>query len=92
MVLVLAGGDVLADSIVGVGLMIAFYYGVTGYACVVYYWPYLFKSFKNFVFVGLLPLLGAVSLTWVFVKSLIDLVDPKNSESGASWFGLGPPS
>ena len=91
LVLVFAGGDVLADSIVGVGLMIAFYYGITGYACVAYYWPYLFKSVKNFIFVGLFPLIGAVSLTWVFVKSLIDLVDPENSESGASWFGLGPP-
>jgi amino acid transporter len=91
LVLVMAGGDVLADSIVGVGLMIAFYYGITGYACVAYYWPHLFKSLKNFVFVGLFPLIGAVSLSWVFVKSLIDLAEPENSESGASWFGLGPP-
>jgi amino acid transporter len=91
LVLVLAGGDVLADSIVGVGLMIAFYYGITGYACVAYYWGYLFKSLKNFIFVGLMPLLGALSLTWVFGKSLITLADPANSESGASWFGLGPP-
>jgi amino acid transporter len=91
LVLVVAGGDVLADSIVGVGLMIAFYYGITGYACVAYYWSHLFTSLKNFVFVGLLPLLGALMLTWVFVKSLIDLANPENSESGASWFGLGPP-
>jgi len=90
-ILVFAGGDVLADSIVGVGLMIAFYYGITGYACVAYYWPHLFKSVKNFIFVGLFPFLGSLSLTWIFVKSLIDLADPENSESGSSWFGLGPP-
>jgi hypothetical protein len=30
-------------------------------------------------------------LTAVFVKSVIDLADPANSESGDSWFGLGPP-
>ena len=52
LVLVLAGGNVLADSIVGVGSMIAFYYGITGYACVAYYWKYLFSSLKNFIFVG----------------------------------------
>ncbi len=40
---------------------------------------------------GLFPFLGSLSLTWIFVKSLIDLADPENSESGSSWFGLGPP-
>ena len=30
-------------------------------------------------------------LTYVFVKSCIDLSDPANSESGNSWLGLGPP-
>ena len=30
-------------------------------------------------------------LLGVFVKSCIDLADPANSESGDSWFGLGPP-
>ena len=33
------------------GLMIAFYYGLTGFACVVYYRRELFKSVKNFVFI-----------------------------------------
>ena len=40
-ILVFTGGDVLADSIVGVGLMIAFYYGITGYACVAYHYRLL---------------------------------------------------
>jgi hypothetical protein len=30
-------------------------------------------------------------LAAVFVKSAIDLSKPENSESGDSWFGLGPP-
>ena len=46
---------------------------------------------KNFLFVGLAPLIGAVILGWAFVKSIIDLSDPADSESGESWFGLGPP-
>ena len=39
---------------------------------------------------GLAPLLGGLILAWVFVKSCIDLANPENSESGDSWFGLGP--
>ena len=39
----------------------------------------------------LAPVLGGLILTYVFVKSLIDLWDPANSESGTSWFGIGPP-
>ena len=54
------GGDVLAWSVDGVGLMIAYYYGQTGIACVVYYRRYIFKSVKNFIFVGLLPLIGGL--------------------------------
>jgi hypothetical protein len=30
-------------------------------------------------------------LLGIFVKSCVDLSDPENSESGDSWFGLGPP-
>ena len=39
----------------------------------------------------LFPVLGGVMLTYVFVKSLIDLWNPANSASGTSWFGIGPP-
>ena len=30
-------------------------------------------------------------LTGLFVKCCFDLSEPANSESGDSWFGLGPP-
>jgi amino acid transporter len=49
------------------------------------------QSVKNFVLVGLAPLTGAVILGYVFVKECIDLAEPANSESGNSWFGVGPP-
>ena len=71
--------------------MIAFYYGLTGYACVLYYRHELFKSVKNLFFIGVCPLIGALILTWALVKSVIDLSDPANSTSGESWFGFGPP-
>jgi amino acid transporter len=83
--------DILFDSIASLGLMIAFYYGLTGYACAIYYRHELVKSAKNFVLIGVAPVVGGVVLTYVFVKSCIDLSDPANSESGNSWFGIGPP-
>lgn len=87
----IASENILYDAIAALGLMIAFYYGFTGFACVVYYRKELFKSAKNFFFIGICPLIGALTLTWVLIKSLIDFWDPANSESGTSWFGVGPP-
>ena len=67
------GGDVLTWSIYAVGLMIAYYYGQCGIACVIYYRRYLFKSVKNFLFVGLFPLIGGLTLAYLFVRSLMDM-------------------
>jgi amino acid transporter len=83
-----SGGDVLAWSVDGVGLMIAYYYGQTGIACVWYYRKYVFTSVKNFLFVGLLPLLGGVSLAFIFVWGIKDYANA--SYEDASWFGIGP--
>ena len=79
------------DAIAALGLMIAFYYGLTGYACAIYYRHELLKSGRNLLFMGLAPLAGGIILTWAFVKSAVDLADPANSVSGVSWFGFGPP-
>jgi amino acid transporter len=89
--LTLVSENILFDSIAALGLMIAFYYGLTGFACTWYYRRELFTSVKNFVYVGVAPTLGGVILTYVLVKSCIDLSKPANSESGDSWFGVGPP-
>jgi amino acid transporter len=89
--LTIVSENILFDSLAALGLMIAFYYGLTGFACAIYYRRELFKSAKNFVLIGLAPTLGGVILSYVFVKSIIDLSKPENSESGDSWFGLGPP-
>ncbi|MFM8561772.1 MAG: APC family permease [Solirubrobacterales bacterium] len=90
-ILTIVAENILFDSIAALGLMIAFYYALTGYACVVYYRRELFKSVRNFLFVGLAPLIGSLMLTFLFFKSCSDLSDPANSESGQAWFGLGPP-
>jgi amino acid transporter len=89
--LTIVSENILFDSIAALGLMIAFYYGLTGFACAVYYRRELLRSVKSFLLLGAGPFLGGAILTWVFVKSCIDLADPENSESGDSWLGLGPP-
>jgi amino acid transporter len=89
--LTIVSENILFDSIAALGLMIAFYYGLTGFACVVYYRRELFNSARNFVLIGVLPLLGGLMLFAILVKSCIDLSKPENSESGNSWLGVGPP-
>ena len=62
--------SVLGDSITALGFDIAFYYGMTGLACAVYYRRWLRRGLGQLVTLGLVPLLGAVSLAAIFVKAL----------------------
>lgn len=71
----LISDNILQDSILSLGLAIAFYYGITGFACVWYFRRDLFTSARNFFYRGLLPLLGALMLTYAFVQSAIDMYD-----------------
>jgi amino acid transporter len=82
--------NILFDSIAALGLMIAFYYGLSGFACV-WFFRRSMKSARGILLAGVAPFVGGLILTYVFVKSIIDLSDPANSESGNSWLGLGPP-
>ena len=88
--LTLISQSILYDSIAALGLMICFYYGLTGLAFVISYRRELTKSLRNFLFVGVAPLIGATMLFAVMIKSCIDLSDPANAESGAV-LGLGVP-
>ena len=71
--------------------MISFYIGLTGFACAIFYRRELFNSVKNFFFIGVGPAAGGAILFYLLIKNAIELTDPANSESGNSWFGLGPP-
>lgn len=89
--LTIVSTNILADSLLALGLMIAFYYALTGFACVVYYRRELTRSVKSFVLIGVAPFLGGAILTAVFFKSCWDLAQPANSDSGDAWLGVGPP-
>lgn len=71
----LISDNILQDSILSLGLAIAFYYAVTGFACVWYFRRDLFTSARNVVYRLVLPLLGALMLTYAFVQSAIDMWD-----------------
>ncbi len=58
--------DLLNALIYSLGLMIAFYYGLTGLACVWFYRNTLLKSARNFIFRGLMPFLGFAILAVMF--------------------------
>ena len=83
-VLTILSDNVLAASIGSVGLMIALYYGLTGIVCPIYYRRHIFSSLKNFVFVGLAPLIGGAVLFWTFAKATIDSFQ----KPGTAWFGI----
>ncbi len=63
-------GTILQDAINAVGLQIAVYYSLAGFAVVFSYRKSLFSSPKLFIFAGLWPLLGAVFMVVMFAVTL----------------------
>ncbi|SOB86224.1 APC family permease [Streptomyces sp. 1331.2] len=83
-------GNVLADSIASVGLGIAFYYGLTGFACVWYYRRVLTRSVRDFLFKGVLPLAGGVMLLYFFAYGAFDVyADPHYGATSIDLPGIG---
>jgi amino acid transporter len=74
--LTLISDDILADTIAAVGLMIAFYYGLTGFACVWFYRKTMWARPRDIVMQGLLPILGGVLLVGFFLKACWTYADP----------------
>jgi amino acid transporter len=87
-VLTVASENVLTDTILSLGIMICFYYGLTAFACIWYFRNELFIDATSFVFKLLFPLLGGLGLLAVFVVTLRDSADPSYG-SGASIAGVG---
>ncbi len=94
--LLLLSEHVLFDSITAIGFPICFYYGFTGIACAVYYRHELLKSTRNFLLLGLAPLVGGLMLFSVFIKAMIFYGHAANVESSPIlgitlpiWMGIG---
>ena len=76
LVLTFLSENALADSVASLGLAVAFYYGVTAFACVWYFRATLFSSTRNLFFRGIFPLLGGLSMAVAFGISAKDMIAP----------------
>lgn len=79
--------DILADSLLSMGLAIALYYTIVCFACVWYYRDTLRDSARNLWMRGIFPTLGGLMLGYAFVQSAIDMIDPEYGYT--VFFGIG---
>jgi amino acid transporter len=84
----LVSENVLVDTILSLGLMICFYYGLTAFAAAWYFRREITRSVRDLLLKGIAPVLGGLTLAAVFVKLAIDTADPEYG-SGGSILGLG---
>jgi amino acid transporter len=75
----LSGGNVIKDSVDALGLMIAFYYGLTGISCAWYYRKNLNTSVRNLFVQGIFPTIGALILFFIFGWALWYYWQPVNN-------------
>jgi amino acid transporter len=76
----LSGGFVILDAVTAIGLYIAFYYGMTGFACAWYYRRTLTSSMRNLWMRGILPVTGGLIMYFAGIWSLrVDWDGTENS-------------
>ncbi|AGB21618.1 amino acid transporter [Mycobacterium sp. JS623] len=85
--------NLLTALIGSVGLMIAFYYGLTGFACMWFYRKTLTRNVRDFVMRGVVPLLGGIVLLVVFIYGLLQYAKPDwltdDEGNNVTIFGFG---
>ena len=84
----------LLNALIGsIGLMIAFYYGLTGFVCVWFYRKTMFRSFRNVIMRGVFPFVGGVILLAVFIYGLVQFAAPDwlvdDNGKNVTIFGIG---
>jgi amino acid transporter len=75
--------NILTDAIDAIGIQICVYYGLAGLTVVIAFRKLLLASPKNFVLMGLWPLLGAAFMFWILYEAIPD------NGAVVDWFGLG---
>jgi len=81
----ISGGNVISDAVTAIGLYIAFYYGLTGFACAWYYRKTLLESQRNLWLRGILPALGGVLMYAAGIWSVWADWDVATENSYTSW-------
>jgi len=79
--------NILADSALAVGLLIAFYYGLTGFASAWYFRNERGSGFRDLNARIIMPLLGGLMLLGAFIVTLKDNANPENSATQINLFG-----
>ena len=75
----LSAGQVIKDSVDSLGVMIAFYYGLTGFSCTWYYRKSLTSSVRNFFMQGVFPTVGGLILFFILGWAFWYYWQPVNS-------------
>lgn len=78
--------NLLYDSIYSIGLFITFYYALTGFSSA-WYFRHDMRTWRTALTRGVLPVLGALALVFVFLRSAFDMWDPANNYT--TLFGVG---
>ncbi|HXL93743.1 MAG TPA: APC family permease [Streptosporangiaceae bacterium] len=81
----LSHGNVIPDAVTAIGLYIAFYYGLTGFACAWYYRSTLTSSIRNLLMRGILPVLGGLMMYFAGGWSLWSDWDVNTENSYTTW-------
>lgn len=84
-----SNGNIIGDSVAALGLMVAFYYGLTGFSCAWYFRSHLSRSLKDLMLKGVIPGLGGLMLLLALARSVYDDWNPDNSYT--SWTMPFPP-
>jgi amino acid transporter len=82
-ILTAVSGNVLGDTVGSIGILIAFYYGMTGFACAWYFRRQLTNSVRDFLLKGLAPFTGGLILLLFFIKAIFVYIKPDYGKS--SW-------
>jgi amino acid transporter len=83
----ISAGHVISDSVDALGVMIAFYYGLTGFSCAWYYRKTSIRTVRNFFVQLLAPLTGGVILWLILGWSFWYYWNPNNSYTTWDVFG-----
>jgi amino acid transporter len=80
-----SGGFVISDAVTAIGLYIAFYYGLTGFACAWYYRKTLFRKQRDLWMQGILPVVGGLLMYGAGGWSIWADWDVASDNSYTSW-------
>ncbi|HSZ03763.1 MAG TPA: APC family permease [Solirubrobacteraceae bacterium] len=94
--LLLLSTSVLEDSLIALGIPVCLYYGTTGFACAAYYRHELTKSVRNFLLLGVGPVVGGLIFYGIGVYAIYFYGKAENAENQSLagitlplWFGVG---